>query len=75
MPASYLVKQPFKRVPTGLRPFAVYDTDAMRIPRKSPLRTEMISSLDSDIVSPPGPVSLAIGSLALSRLSSIVLLI
>ncbi len=42
---------------------------------KSPLRTEMISSLDSDIVSPPGPVPLAIGSLALSRLSSIVLLI
>jgi len=47
----------------------------MRIPMKSPLRTEMISPRDSDMMSPPGPVPLAMGLLALSRLSSIVLLI
>jgi hypothetical protein len=48
---------------------------ALRIPMKSPLRTEMISPRDSDMMSPPGPVPLAMGLLALSRLSSIVLLI
>jgi len=47
----------------------------LRIPMKSPLRTEMISPPDSDMMSPPGPVPLAMGLLALSRLSSIVLLI
>src|SRR6516225_6710038 len=47
----------------------------LRIPMKSPLRTEMISPRDSDMMSPPGPVPLAMGLLALSRLSSIVLLI
>jgi hypothetical protein len=47
----------------------------LRIPMKSPLRTEMIAPPDSDMMSPPGPVPLAMGLLALSRLSSIVLLI
>ncbi|WGR97450.1 hypothetical protein MTX26_23920 [Bradyrhizobium sp. ISRA443] len=45
----------------------------LRIPTKSPLRTEMIAPPDSDMMSPPGPVPLAMGLLALSRLSSIVL--
>jgi len=45
---------------------------SVRIPRKSPLRTEMITHPDSDMMSPPGPVPLAMGLLALSRLSSIV---
>jgi hypothetical protein len=42
----------------------------LRIPMKSPLRTEMISPRDSDMMSPPGPMPLAMGLLALSRRSS-----
>ena len=54
---------------------SAYIRSQVRIPMKSPLRTEMISPPDSDMMSPPEPVPLAMGLLALSRLSSIVLLI
>src|SRR6516165_5157215 len=50
---------------------SAYIRSQVRIPMKSPLRTEMISPPDSDMMSPPEPVPLAMGLLALSRLSSI----
>jgi hypothetical protein len=42
--------------------------DLLRIPMKSPLRTEMIAPLDSDMMSPPGTgAALAVGLLAPSQ--------